>query len=116
MKKLNLFVGAVALVVIVAVNVCNATDVFSSSELFLANVEALAAGGEGYGSQEAVPHWFEVDSKVKSRHNKTKTITEFYCEEAENVTNDNCVPGTTKRDKHVETIIEPYTPGPWPNF
>ena len=114
MKKFKLIGCFVALFAVMGANVWNAAVVSNSSELSIANVEAMGIGGEPYG--EVVTHWFEVDKTTKSNSRKTKTVTEYYCDEATDVSDDHCVPGSTKTVKEVERIYEPYSQGPWPSF
>lgn len=116
MKNIKILAGTIALATIVGANAWNAATVFNSSELNVANLENIAEAepGDGGDDEEMVPHWFETEVTVKIGRNKIKVITEYVCDQAPKVSNDRCVPGTSKVVKVVERYYEEYHPTPTP--
>ena len=78
MKKFKLFVGAMALFAIVAVNVWNATTSLRGSELSVADVEAIANPEGIDGTDAKRTHWVRDDVPVTRYNWQTNRFTEMY--------------------------------------
>ena len=94
MKNFKIYVGAVALFALVAVNVWNAATTLKGSELRVDDVEAMANTESLEGM---ITQWYEKGGSATSSDGMTITIKrKMKCVKVDTEQNERCIPGAKK--------------------